>query len=194
MMGLFWEIFLRFAQIITVIAGIVGIALSILLLFSPNRVRTLSDFFNYQLNIEKRISALNKYIQTGPIVYRHNILFGGCLIAGSIFALVFLFFKLDVTFANIITEIIIDSMILLGEISMIVGIILGFFLLFSPKTIEKVESKMSVWLDTQPVVNKLDKFHDDIDTIFFRHAKGFGFVGLIISTILFILSIVNLFN
>ena len=193
-MGLFWEIFLRFAQIITVIAGIVGIALSILLMFSPNRVRTLSDFFNYQLNIEKRISTLNKYIQTGPIVYRHNILFGGCLIAGSIFALVFLFFKLDVTFANIITEIIIDSLILLGEISMIVGIILGFFLLFSPKTIEKVESKMNLWLDMQPVVNKLDEFHDDIDTIFFRHARGFGFVGLTISTILFILSIVNLFN
>ena len=193
-MGLFWDIFLRFAQIITVIAGISGIALSLLLLFSPNLLRTLSNFFNYQLNLEKRLSALNKYIQTGPIIYRHNILFGGCLIAGSVFALIFLFFKLNLTFANIINEIIVDSMILLGKISMIAGIILGFFLLFSPKTIEKVESKMNLWLDTQPIVNKLDEFHDDIDTIFFRHPKSFGFAGLIISTILFILSIVNLYN
>lgn len=193
-MGLFWDIFLRFAQIITVIAGVSGITLSLLLLFSPNLLRTLSNFFNYQLNLEKKLSALNKYIQTGPIIYRHNIFFGGCLIAGSVFALIFLFFKLNLTFANIINEIIVDSMILLGKISMIAGIILGFFLLFSPKTIEKVESKMNLWLDTQPIVNKLDEFHDDIDTIFFRHAKSFGFAGLIISTILFILSIVNLYN
>ncbi len=193
-MGLFWDIFLRFAQIITVIAGVSGITLSLLLLFSPNLLRTLSNFFNYQLNLEKRLSALNKYIQTGPIIYRHNIFFGGCLIAGSVFALIFLFFKLNLTFANIIIEIIVDSMILFGKISMIAGIISGFFLLFSPKTIEKIESKMNLWLDTQPIVNKLDEFHDDIDTIFFRHPKSFGFAGLIISTILFILSIVNLYN
>jgi hypothetical protein len=99
-----------------------------------------------------------------------------------------------VAFANIINEIIFDSMILLGKISMIAGIILGFFLLFSPKTIEKVESKMNLWLDTQQVVDKLDEFHDDIDAVFFRHAKSFGLVGLIISTVLFILSIVNLYN
>lgn len=194
-MGLFWDIFLRFAQIITVIAGISGIALSLLLLFSPNLVRTLSNFFNYQMNLEKRFSALNKYIQTGPMVYRHNFLFGGCLIAGSIFALIFLFFKMNETiFANIIIDIIVDFMILLGKISMIAGIILGFFLLFSPKTLQKIEGKMSLLLDTQQVVNKLDEFHDDIDTIFFRHSKSFGFVGLIISTILFILSIVYLYN
>jgi len=194
-MGLFWDIFFRFAQILTVIAGISGIALSLLLLFSPNLVRTLSNFFNYQLNPEKRLRALNKYIQTGPIIYRHNILFGGCLIAGSIFALIFLFFKLDVTkFSSIFNEIVVVSMILLGKISMIAGIILGFFLLFSPKTIEKIESKMNIWIDTQTVVNKLDEFHDDIDTIFFRYPKSFGFAGLIISTILFVLSIVNLYN
>ena len=92
-MGLFWDIFLRFAQIITVIAGISGIALSLLLLFSPNLLRTLSNFFNYQLNLEKRLSALNKYIQIGPIIYRHNILFGGCLIAGSVFPSSFSFSK-----------------------------------------------------------------------------------------------------
>jgi hypothetical protein len=194
-MGLFWDIFLRFAQILTVIAGISGIALSLLLLFSPDLVRILSNFFNYQLNLEKKLSALNKYIQTGPIIYRHNILFGGCLIAGSIFVLIFLFFKLDVTkFSNIFNEIIVDSIILLGKISMITGIILGFFLLFSPKTTEKIEGKMNLWLDTQQVVNKLDEFHDDIDTIFFRHPKSFGFAGLIISTILFVLSIVNLYR
>ena len=194
-MGLFWDIFLGFAQIITVIAGISGIALSLLLLFFPNLVMTLSNFFNYQMNLEKRLSALNKHFQTGPIIYRHNILFGCCLIAGSIFALIFLFFKMNETiFANIIIEIIVDFMILLGKISMISGIILGFFLLFSPKTIEKIEGMMNLWVDTQSVVNKLDEFHDDIDTIFFRHPKSFGFVGLIISTTLFILSIVNLYN
>ncbi len=194
-MGLFWDMFLRFAQILTVIAGVSGIALSLLLLFSPNLVRTLSNIFNYQLNLEKRLSFLNKYIQTGPIIYRHNILFGGCLIAGSIFALIFLFFKLDVTkFSSIFNEIVVVSMILLGKISMIAGIILGFFLLLSPETIEKIESKMNLWLDIQPIVNKLDEFHDDIDTIFFRHPKNFGLAGLIISTILFVLSIVNLYN
>ncbi len=194
-MGLFWDIFLRFAQIITVVAGISGIALSLLLMFSPNLLRTLSNYFNYQLNLEKRLSALNKYIQIGPIIYRHTILFGGCSIAGSVFALTFLFFKMNETiFANIIIEIIVDFMILLGKISMIAGILLGFFLLFSPKTVDKIESKMNFWVDTQSVVNKLDEFHDDIDTIFFRHPKSFGFVGLIISMTLFILSIVNLYN
>jgi hypothetical protein len=66
--------------------------------------------------------------------------------------------------------------------------------LSSRSLIDKIESKMNLWVDTQSVVNKLDEFHDDIDTIFFRHPKSFGFVGLIISTILFILSIVNLYN
>lgn len=203
-MEFLWEISLQAVGILTLIFGILGIALSLLLLFSPNTTRKVSNLFNRYIDLDKKVSYLDKEIKIESLIYSHHILTGICLIAGSLFILVFLLFKLDVTsFVKIffssqkfysISEIIFSSMAMIGKLVGVSGIIFGVIFLFSPSQMKKIENKVNIWFSTQNMINKLDETHHDIDTFIYRHAVLFGLIGLIISIFLTVLATINILH
>ncbi len=203
-MEFLWEISLQAVGILTLIFGILGIALSLLLLFSPNTTRKVSNLFNRYIDLDKKVSYLDKEIKTENLIYSHHILTGICLIAGSLFILVFLLFKLDVTsFVKIffssqkfysISEIVFSSMAMIGKLVGVSGIIFGVIFLFSPSQMKKIENKVNTWFSTQNMINKLDETHHDIDTFIYRHAVLFGLIGLIISIFLTVLATINILH
>ena len=201
-MDFFWEIALQTVGILALIFGILGIAFSLLLLFSPNVTKKISNVFNRYIDVDKKVSYLDKDIRTESIIYNHHIIVGVCLIVGSGFILIFLMFKLDVVnFVNIffisqkyasINEIILSSMAMVGKIVGVAGIIIGFILLFSPEKMKKIEKKVNTWFSTQHMISKLDETHHDIDTFIYQHAVLFGLTGLITSIFLTVLATVNM--
>jgi len=192
-MGIMWEICLNAIKILTLIVGISGIILSLLLLLSPDLAKRVSNLFNKRVNMDQKITYLNKYIPTEGLIFRHNIIFGIAFIAGSIFSLIFLFFQLEITgCSNILSEVMIKFLVLLGRISGLAGIVVGLFLLLAPEKIRNIEEKMSAGVDTQSVVEKLDEFHHNIDPIFFRYPRLLGSGVLIASVVLTILSTMNI--
>jgi len=203
-MDFFWEIALQTVGILALIFGIFGIALSLLLLISPNMTKKISHVFNRYIDVDKRASYLDKDIQTESIIYNHHVITGVCLIVGSGFILTFLIFKLDVaSFAKIffssqkfalINEIILSSMAMIGKIIGVAGIIVGFILLFSTGQMKKIEKKVNTWFSTQHIINKLDETHHDIDTFIYQHAVLFGIIGLIASTFLTVLATINMLH
>ena len=203
-MDFFWEIALQTVGILTLIFGILGIALSLLLLISPNMTKKISHIFNRYIDVDKKASYLDKDIQTESIIYNHHVIAGACLIAGSGFILIFLIFKLDVaSFAKIffssqkftsINEIILSSMAMIGKIIGVAGIIVGFILLFLPGKMKKIEKKVNTWFSTQHMINKLDETHHDIDTFIYQHALLFGIIGLIASIFLTVLATINMLH
>jgi hypothetical protein len=202
-MELIWDICLQAISIFVLILGIVGLALSLLLIISPNTAKSLSNTFNKYVIIDKKLTYLNKPIQTDSFTYQHNILTGLSLVGGSIFFLVFLFSRFDMAKTlNLflghnylfLYEIVLKTTVLIGKIAGFTGVVIGLCLLFLPGIMVKIENRMDAWIATQDMVDKLDEFHLGIDNIILRFPLLFGFTGLMTSAVLIILSIASLLN
>ena len=189
-------------EIFILILGLVGLVISFLLLVSPNKARSISSLFNQQIAIDNKLNYLDKPVLTDSLTYRHNILFGISLIAGSGFLLVFLFFQMDIArvvnlfFDNkyvFMVDIVVKVMVLSGKITGSAGVVFGLLLLFAPEVMIKIEKAMDSWFATQFVVDRLDEFHYGIENLILKYPLLFGFAGLMTSLILIILSIGSLF-
>ena len=202
-MEVIWDICLEAASIFVLILGSVGLALSLLLLISPNTAKSLSNTFNKYVIVDKKLTYLNKPIQTDSFTYQHNILTGLSLVAGSTFFLVFLFFRFDITKTlNLflghsylfLFDILLRATVLIGKVAGFTGIVIGICLLFLPDIMVKIENRMDAWIATQDMVDKLDELHLGIDNIILRFPLLFGFTGLMTSAVLIILSIASLLS
>ena len=202
MMEFFWEIGIQAAEILTLVFGIMGMTLSLMLLLSPRLAQNLSNILNRSINVDKRLEYLDKDIQISEFFYRHHVPVGLVLVAGSAFSLFFFFFSLDISKfagvffgdgANLFTaELAVRSFMWIGRIGCLIGLVFGLLMVFVPGLLKRIESRMNSWFETKPMIEKLDKASHDMDSFFFRHAVAVGLVGAIISFFLISLSIINL--
>ena len=188
-------------EIFILVLGLVGLAISFLLLIFPNKARSINSLFSEQITIDSKLNYLDKPVLTDSLAYRHNILFGITLIAGSGFLLVFLFFQMDISRVVhlfsvnryiVLVDIVVKAMALAGKIAGFAGVIFGLLLLFAPEVMIKIENRMDSWFATQFVVDRLDEFHHGIENLILKYPLLFGFAGLMTSLILVILSIGSL--
>jgi hypothetical protein len=203
-MEIFWDIALHTVEILTLLFGVLGMAFSLLLLFSPRLTKSLGSFFNRSISVEPKINLLDKDIPTEAFIYSHNVIFGLCLVAGSIFALIFFFFNVDISnFARVFLgsrkyfmtlEVIFIFFAWIARVACIFGLIFGFFLLFAPAKMQAIESKVNIWFETKAIFDKLDRSGPELDVLFFRHPFFFGMAGAVISFLIITLSIVNLLS
>jgi hypothetical protein len=203
-MQLIQEIGLEAIEILTLVFGILGITFSLLLLFSPNLTKSISNVFNRYVSLEEKVAYLDKDVKVDSFIYSHNMLIGACLAAGSVFALIFFFFRLDISsFANIFfvpgkylstNRMIFNAVTWIGKVACFFGFVFGIMLFVAPMKMKQIEDKMNVWFETRHIFEKLDDSNRDLDAILFRHPLPFGLVGLIISFFIIILSILNLLN
>ena len=201
-MEIIWDIGFQAIKIITLVAGILGVALSLLLLFAPNLTKIISESCNRYVDFDRKINYLDRDISTERIVYRHNIISGSCLIVGSAFTIAFLFYGLDVkSFVKVFfgsekfattNEVIFSSFALCGKIAAIMGIIIGSILLFNPGQMQNIETKLNTWFTTQPVFEKLDQAQGDFDTLIYQRPLLYGSIGLITSILLTALAVTNI--
>ena len=201
-MEIFWEIGLQTVEILTLIFGILGMTLSLMLLFSPNLARSLSNILNRNVNVDKQLGYLDKEIEITEYFYGYHVTTGILIVAGSAFSLFFFFFSLDVTkFTHIFFgsqanafpgELIIISVTWIGKIGCLAGLVFGILLLFAPDFLKRIEDKLNTWFETKPIIEKLNKSSHDLDTFFFRYPIAVGLAGAVISFCLISLSIINL--
>lgn len=201
-MEILWEIGLQTIEILTLVFGILGMTLSLMVLFSPRLAKNISNILNRNVDVEKRIEYLDKNIEISSFFYKYNVMMGLVLIAGSVFSLSFFFFSLDIAkFAGIFfgsqkhaftSEIILSSIVWIGKIGCLAGVLLGLILVFAPDRMKRIENKLNSWFETKPMIKKLDNSSHDLDSFFFRHAVAVGLTGAILSFFLISLSIINL--
>ena len=104
-MDIFWDIGLHTVEILTLLFGVLGMAFSLLLLISPRLTKSAGSFFNRNINVEPKISFLDKDIKTETLIYGHHVVFGLCMVAGSLFAFIFFVFDLNISnFANVFID------------------------------------------------------------------------------------------
>ena len=203
-MHIIQQIGLEAVEILTLVFGVLGVTFSLLLMYSPNLTQSISSVFNRYVDIDHKVKYLDKDVQIDSYFYSHNMLFGTCLVAGSVFSLIFFFFKLDVSnFANIFFvsnrhlsthEMIFSAVSWIGKVACFFGIFVGTMLLFAPNKMRQIETKLNSWFETRHVFDKLDDSTRDLDTIPFQRPVFFGAVGLIVSLFIIVLSILNLLS
>jgi hypothetical protein len=201
-MEIFWEIGLQTTEILTLIFGIMGMTLSLMMLFAPHLARNLSNVLNRSINVDKSIEFLEKDIEISEFLYKHHITMGILLVAGSAFSLFFFFFSLDVSkFAGIFfgsranafsAELIVSTITWIGKVGCLAGLLCGLLIIFVPEAMKRIESKLNSWFETKTMIDKFDKSSHDVDSFFFRHPVAVGLTGAVISFFLVSLSIINL--
>jgi hypothetical protein len=201
-MEIFWEIGLHTVEILTLLFGVLGMAFSLLLLISPRLTKTAGNFFNRNINVEPKINILDKDIKTETLIYGHHVVFGLCMVAGSVFAFIFFFFDMNIAnFANVflvsgkyfvIFEIVFYAFAWIAKIACILGIVFGGFLLLAPDKMRKVDQKVNIWFETRGIFAKLDQTGPELDVFLFRHPFFFGLTGALVSFLIITLSIANL--
>lgn len=203
-MEIFWDIALHTVEILTLLFGVLGMAFSLLLLFSPRLTQSISGFFNRSVSVEHKISVLDRGISTEGFIYSHHVIFGLCLVSGSVFGLIFFFFNLDVSnFANIFLgspkyfltlEVIFIVLAWIARIACIFGLVFGLLILFAPSRMQAIEGKVNTWFETRTIFERLDRPVPELDVLFFRHPFFFGMAGAVISFLIITLSVVNLLS
>lgn len=199
----FGDIFLQAIEVVSLVIGVVGVILSLMLLLAPHMLKKTATILNRSVDIESKITkVIDRDIPIDNLIYRHNILSGVGLIVASAFVLVFLFYRLDVSgflkvfFAdgtfNTTDEILFSTMALVAKIAGIIGIMIGSILLFSPDQMRQIEKRLDTWFATKPLWDKLDRPFDNVDALVFRRPTIFGILGLVTSAFLTFLSIKNL--
>jgi hypothetical protein len=201
-MEIVWDIAIHTVEILTLLFGVLGMAFSLLLLFSPRLTKTVGDFFNRNVKVEPKLNLLDKDIKTETLIYGHHIIFGFCMVAGSVFA--FIFFVFDLNISNVASvfvgsqkylaalEIVFYAFTWIAKIACALGIVFGVLLLFAPDKLRRVDGKMSTWFETRGIFEKLDRNIPEVDALFFRHPFFFGLAGAVLSFLIITLSLVNL--
>jgi len=201
-MEIFWEIGIQSIEILTLIFGILGMTLSLMLLFSPHLARSLSNILNRSINVDRGIEFLDKNIEISDFFYNHHVAMGLLIAAGSAFSLFFFFFSLDVSkFAGIFfgsradqftTELIMSTVTWIGKIGCLSGLVFGLMMAVKPDLLRRIENTLNSLFETKSMIDKLDKSSHDMDTFFFRHPFAVGLTGAVLSFFLISLSIINL--
>jgi hypothetical protein len=201
-MEIFWEIFIQSIEILTLIFGILGMTISLMLLLSPGLARSLSNILNRSINVDKGIEFLDKDIKISEFFYNHHMAMGLLIVAGAAFSLFFFFFSLDISKfagiflgsrANLFTaEIIVSTVTWIGKIGCLTGLVFGLMMVFKPDLIKRIDNKLNFLFETKSIFEKLDKSSHAMDTFFFRHTFAVGLTGAVISFFLISLSIINL--
>jgi hypothetical protein len=198
------EIGIQTTEILTLVFGIMGMTLSLMLLFAPHLARNLSNVLNRSINVDKSIEYLEKEIEISEFLYKHHIAMGILLVSGSAFSLFFFFFSMDVSkFAGIFfgsranafsAELIVSTITWIGKVGCLAGLLCGLLIMFAPETMKRIESKLNSWFETKTMIDKLEKSSHDVDSFFFRHPVAVGLAGAVISFFLVSLSIINLLD
>jgi hypothetical protein len=203
-MEIFWDIALHTVEILTLLFGVLGMAFSLLLLFSPRLTRTVGEFFNRNVNVDPKLSLLDKDIKTEPFIYSHRFIFGFCMMAGSVFA--FVFFVFDLNISNVASvligspqyfqafEIVFFAFAWIARIACVLGVVFGGLLLFAPDQLKRIDGKMNTWFETRYIFAKLDRNIPEVDAFFFRYPFFFGLIGALLSCLVIALSVVNLLS
>jgi len=186
------EILVRVAEILTIIAGTAGVCLSLVLLISPRLVYKASQALNRRVLSEHQLAMFNPHVPAESYFLRHHVACGGCLVAGSIFILLFLFIQAPPAGSfGFMPDIAIEFSLLLGKTAGVIGLIAGTILFFSPATFEEIGKRANIWIDTQPIFTKLDTLSVDLDSFFIKYSLICGLTGLAVSIALLAISAMN---
>jgi hypothetical protein len=197
------EICLDTTAILTIVCGTAGLLLSLGLIFYPERTRRIDAFLSRNYQLKDRLAYFDQTLRNELLIYRHPMLTGILFTLGSVVTLIFFFFQMDVARLlavlqiqeahRLLWETVLEALVLTGKLAGGIGVIIGLFLMTAPGRLQRIEKQLNAWIATQPLVDRLDVFNQVVNIFSFRHPMLIGSIGVLLSTILIVLSLSSFF-
>ena len=184
------EILLRSSEIITITVGIIGLVLSLALLFSNDTVRRVSAVLNRQFKLGLPSRDLNRQVSLDTILGWFPTVSGTLIAGASLAILVFLFLApMPADSGKILVAIGFESMRWLARVAAFLGLGFGLLLIFSPDLIKRINRVLNQWHDTDAVIRKMEDRVVNFDEVVLGNPRISGFIGIVMSAILLILTL-----
>jgi len=199
-MDFFWGIGLQSAGVLTSIFGILGLIFSLALIVSPKAIRSVGSAINRRVEIDEKITSLDRTVGHFTFSYTNTFGLGICLMVGSSIALIFFLFNADVSLIcqlffstsnhPLAGEYISSVIFWSWSTACVLGALLGALLLFVPSKAKTLEDRMNASVETGTAVSKLNRAELGIDDYFFRHPVMFGTIGMLASVFILVSTLV----
>ncbi len=204
-MSAFFDVIVKFSLIFSFVAGLLGVILFLIMIFSLDLLRDIGNFFNRAFSLKKIERRINEFRQIDNIFFKYSKLIGIFIVISGILVIYSMFKNVNIEELNDIFNIkdtnwpfifaMFKTMWLFTIISLCAGVIFGFVLIFDKDVAKEWSSFINKWYDSDEIEERLDNtILKDTDTICFLHNKIVGVFGLTASVFLLVLSSIRIYK
>ncbi|MDP1850594.1 MAG: hypothetical protein Q8K79_22575 [Solirubrobacteraceae bacterium] len=189
------DIFLwRALAIFLLIGALMGVAVSLLLIFKPHLLARTSQMANRWISTRSMNQLLDRSIGIEQWFYQHHRALGVLITFGACYILVYfgLLFDKPSTLQNLSgyapswqLDILLDALVLASLIGAVVALFVGLFLWLRPSLLRGIEESANQCVSTDRAVRALEVPHDQVERFVAGHFKRVGWLLLVASGYLF---------
>ena len=160
------------------VGSAVGILLGAGMLFKPDRIVFLNQYFSRWVGTQKLNEQLDRPRWIERYFYRHHRVVGSFLLIGAVFILYVFMFSYNVQkFSAALPSstkglwIALTAMLLVGGV---VAALVGIIVLARPSLLRDIEKASNRWISTDRMAKSSDAMHHSFDQSVLRHRKLAG--------------------
>lgn len=180
--------------IFLIISALMGVAVSLLLIFKPHLMERVNRIANRWISTRRLNQLLDHSISIERWFYRHHRPLGILVILGASYILVYfgLLFNKAIALQRLsgyvpvmLLDILLDALVLTTLLGAAVALFTGLVIWLRPSLLRGIEKEANQWVSTRRASKVLDMPHDEIDRFVARHAQRVGWLLLLGSIYLF---------
>jgi hypothetical protein len=181
--------------IFLLLGALLGVLLSLLLIFKPQLVERLNRVANRWISTRHINRWLERSVSIEHWFYKHHRAAGAAVVLGASY--VFIYFgilfnkaytlnRLKGMFPAQLLDGLLDALVLGSLVGATVAFIAGLFLWLRPSMLRGMEEEANLWVSTRRATKIFDVPRDQVDRFVARHAQRVGWLLLLGSIYLFI--------
>lgn len=185
----------RALAIFLLLGALMGVAVSLLLIFKPPLMARVSRVANRWISTRHLSQLMDRSIRIERWFYRHHRPMGLLLILGAGYMLVYFGWRFDKAIAvqsfasfvpnKLLLDGLLQAVVLFALIGGAVALLVGLAVLLRPSLLRSIESESNQWVSSRRATKVLDVQHKQVDRFVERHAQRVGCLLLAGSSYLF---------
>ena len=186
----------RDLAIFLMFGALLGVALSLLMIFKPQYLERCSKVGNRWISTRHISQWLDRSISLEHWFYRHHRAVGIAIVLGAAYIFIYFGFQFDraytllrwsqkLPFPAPQLNGLLNALVLAALTGGAVALIAGLFLWFRPSLLRGVEEQSNRWVSSRRATKIFDVPHDQVDIFVARHAQKAGWLLLLASIYLF---------
>lgn len=186
----------RTLAIFLLMGALMGIAVSLLLIFKPHLIARVNHLANRWVSMRHISRWMDRSIRIERWCYRHHRPLGLLLSLGSAYILVYFGLRFDQAIAvqslsslvpnQLLLDSLLQVLVLFELIGGVFALLVGLVIWLRPSLLRGLEKESNQWLSLRRATKVLDVQHDQVDLFVERHAQRVGWLLLAGSSYLFV--------
>ncbi|HEU0188721.1 MAG TPA: hypothetical protein VFQ97_01875 [Gallionella sp.] len=174
--------------IFLIIGALMGVAVSLLLIFKPHLMERINRVANRWISTRRMNQFLDRSISIERWFYRHHRTLGILIMLGACYILVYFGLLFDKAIALqrlsgyvpvLLLRILLDALPLALLSGAAVALITGLFVWLRPSLLRGIEKEANQWVSTRRASKVLDVPHGEVDRFVMGHTQRVGWLLLL---------------